>query len=603
MVKNKSPRTQWYRVDLHVHTPASFDYKDPDVKYIDILRRAEYRGIDILAFTDHNTVGGYMAMMREIEQLRFLEQSGRALADELRLLAEYRRLLDKVMVLPGFEFTATFGFHILGIFSPEMPVRYLEHLLLSLNVPDDVLDRGDPAAGSTADVLEAYRIIHEAGGLAIAAHINSAHGVMMKGLSFGGQTRIAYTQDRHLHALELTDLHKKGRGSTANFFNGTKPEYPRRMHLIQGSDAHSLDTFTEGKNVRSGVGERVTEMLLRDRSFEAIKEMLNGTDFSRTRPYNPDRQPYDYIQAAREEGPSLVQAFHDSPDRRGGKLHAIIADVCAFANTNGGTIYVGLGPSSSTKPKGINNVNDAITTLQNEINALLTPSLDVQIDAQETMGKTIIRILVPFGEDRPYALTDNKIYLRDEADTNLAVRDEIVNLVQQGLAFRTHQPPHEAPSNEAQPPAEKPAPMIPPAMDEEENDTLGPPRTGVEVAFVEDRGDTRYFTMRDLRNGSMVKNVTRTSARRLWHYAIKQFEGNPVKSSKVQWLDNIGLWRRYEKGGDVRYDLVQRVNGGNLRVYYGVTESGMHGRWEAFLADEDSEFTNGAPEESLNDFS
>ena len=88
--------------------------------------------------------------------------------------------------------------------------------------------------------------MNEAGGLAIAAHANAAHGVAMRGLSFGGQTRIAYTQDRHLHALELTDLHRKGRGSTQRFFNGTKAEYPRRMHCIQGSDAHALDTFQRG---------------------------------------------------------------------------------------------------------------------------------------------------------------------------------------------------------------------------------------------------------------------------------------------------------------------------------------------------------------------
>ena len=75
-------------------------------------------------------------------------------------------------------------------------------------------------------------------------------------------------------------------------------------------------------------------------------------------------------------------------------------------------------------------------------------------------------------------------------------------------------------------------------------------------------------------------------ARRLWHYAIKQHEGNPVKANRVDWLGEIGLWRRYEKAGSVRYDLVQKDNG-NLRVYYGVTENGMHGQWMQFLGEED----------------
>lgn len=589
MAREKNSRQQWYRVDLHLHTPASVDYHDSDATYIDILRKAEKRGLDIIAFTDHNTVGGYAAMMQEIEQLKFLEQSGRALADELRLLAEYRRLLDKILVLPGFEFTATFGFHILGIFAPETPVRYIEHLLLSLNVPPDVLERGDPAAGATADVLECYRIVNSAGGIVIAAHVNSAHGVAMRGLNFGGQTRISYTQDRNLHALELTDLHRRGRGSTQRFFNGTKPEYPRQMHCIQGSDAHSIESFHEGKNPRLGVGERVTEMLLRDRSFAAIKEVLEGTDFSRTRPYNPNRQPFDYIMAAREEGPSLVQSFHESADRKGGKLHAVVADVCAFANTNGGTVYVGMSASKSKKPSGVPDAKETIKTLMDEISRTITPPLDVDISVQETMGKSVIRILVPYGEDRPYAINDNKIYLRDEADTNLAVRDEIVNLVQQGLIFMRNDNGSSdynepTPSAEASLPAQAKSAL---RTAEHDNTTdIDAPRAGVEIASVEERNDARYFTMHDLRNGNMVKNVTRSSARRLWAYAIKQYESNPVAEKNVQWQDTIGLWRRYVKGGTTRYDLVQRSSDG-IRVYYGVTENGMHGPWEQFLNDDE----------------
>lgn len=585
MTSKRSQRSQWYRVDLHLHTPASVDYKDKDATYIDILRRAEFRGIDIIAFTDHNTVNGYAAMIREIERLEFLEQSGRALADELRTLAEYRRLLDRILVLPGFEFTATFGFHVLGIFPHDTPLRYIEHILLSLNVPPDVLDRGDPAAGATTDVLEAYAKIHEAGGLAIAAHANAAHGVAMRGMNFGGQTRIAYTQDKHLHALELTDLHRKGRSSTQSFFNGTKPEYPRRMHCIQGSDAHSLDSMKEGKNVRFGVGERVTEMLLRERSFDAIKEMLEGTDFSRHRPYNPGHQPYDYILAAREEGPSLVQSFHESMDRQGGRLYAIIADVCAFANTNGGTIYVGLSANKSKPIKGIGAANDAIKVLQNEIERLLTPSLEVQIDAQETQGETIIRILVPYGDDRPYAVNDNNIYLRDEADTNLAVRDEIVNLVRQGAILQPGDTPSVALNEAGQ------LSPVAPSVDQLETSTnaneVSAPRSGVEITEIDERSGTTYYTMRDLRNGSTVSKVTRTSARRLWHYAIKQYEGNPVKPERVEWVGDIGLWRRYQKAGSTRYDLVQRENG-HIRIYYGVTENGMHGSWAQFLEEENN---------------
>lgn len=590
MASKKKTRMQWYRVDLHLHTPASADYHDTDTTYIHILRKAEQSGLDIIAFTDHNTAAGYVAMMREIEKLTFLERLGRAHADELRLLAEYRRLLDKVLVLPGFEFTATFGFHILGIFSPAMPLRQLEHLLLTLNVPPHVLDSGETEVGASSDVLSAYRVINEAGGICIAAHANSTHGVAMLGLDFGGQTRMAYTQDRHLHALEVTDLGRRGRNTTQRFFDGTKPEYPRRMRCIQGSDAHNLNSITDkgGKITRFGVGERVTEVLLPERSFDALLEMFRSTDFSRSRPYSSSsRKPYDYIQAAREEGASLVQSFHESMSRRGGRLYNIVADVCAFANTNGGTIYVGLSPDKNKPPEGLTNVQEASNTLSKEINQLITPALEAEIDSQETQGKNILRIQVPFGEDRPYAIEEYKIYVRDEAETSLAVRDEIVSLVKQGLVFK------DAPSAELAPMAVSPIAPPPPQDNIPPQvatpvESITPPRAGVEIVGIEQRNDKSYYVMRDLRNGNIVKNVTRASARRLWHYAIKERESHPVEVDDIQWQGDTGLVKRYQRGNDVRYDLAQR-SGNEIRIYYGVTDTGMHAPWDVFLAPEDDE--------------
>src|SRR5215207_9453174 len=43
----------WRRIDLHIHTPASVDYHQPGVSILDILHRAEERGLDAIALTDH----------------------------------------------------------------------------------------------------------------------------------------------------------------------------------------------------------------------------------------------------------------------------------------------------------------------------------------------------------------------------------------------------------------------------------------------------------------------------------------------------------------------------------------------------------------------
>lgn len=572
----------WYRMDLHLHTPGSADYQESDVSYVDILRQAEVRGLDIVAFTDHNTVAGYRAMLDEIEQLSLLERLNRIQPDEKRKLAEYRRLLDKILVLPGFEFTATFGFHILGVFAPDTPVRQLEHILLNLNIPPAALDAGSSNVGASADVLTAYRRINEAGGIVIAAHANSSHGVAMRGFDFGGQTKIAYTQDPHLHALEITDLDRKGQRNTARFFDGTKPEYPRRMRCIQGSDAHRL--LADPRNTKHlGVGDRVTEVLLPERTFDALLDVFESNDFASTRPYRASHAPYDHVQAAREEGPSIVQAFHEGLTRRGGRLFAVIADVCAFANTNGGTVFVGVSTKPKDPPIGIPNTGEAVEMLRDEIEHKITPPLEVAVDVLETHGKSVVRVRVPRGDDPPYAIDDNKIYVRDEAETNLAVRDEIVQLVVQGRLKSDETPAPSQPAD-ARPTIEEPASVPPePARPEA---AIEAPRTGVEVIGSEQRKGVMYHMMRDLRNSNVVKNVTRSSARRLWHYAITEHESSPVQPDQVQWHGDIGLWKRYKRGGTVRYDLVQRVQG-ELRIYYGVTYEGMHGPWQAFVGEDE----------------
>jgi hypothetical protein len=174
------------------------------------------------------------------------------------------------------------------------------------------------------------------------------------------------------------------------------------------------------------------------------------------------------------------------------------------------------------------------------------------------------------GSDVPYAIDGTTIYLRQESETNIAVRDEIVALVQRAQKVGTTGS----------------------ADDEEQEEpqvTTGgvePPGTGVQILESVERKGTLYHTMKDLRNGSVVRDVTRSSARKLWRYAITQLETDPVKADQVQWSstnDRLGLRHASKRAGKVRYDLVQRMPEGDLHVYYGVTEDGIDGPWREFL--------------------
>jgi hypothetical protein len=617
----------WRRIDLHIHTPASTDYQQPSVSILDILRRAEERGLDAIALTDHNSVRGYADLWREIEDLELLEYLDRMTAAEKERLAEFRRLLAKILVLPGFEFTAQFGFHILAIFPEGTSVRLMEHLLLLLGVPEDRFGSGE--VGATTDVLRAYEILGDHGALVIGAHVNSTHGIAMQGLRFGGQTKIAYTQHPSLAALEVTDLlPASNRRSTARFFSGVKSEYSRRMHCIQGSDAHRLDRDPERES-NLGVGDRPTEVLVAELSFNALKQLFGSAEFDRTRPFSPP--PADPVKAARLDGNTANQAFHESAATKRTQS-AILRDVVAFANSGGGRVYLGLSAAEKRPIAGVEEPGALIAELTAEISAQITPAVPVAIEEVISDGKPIVVLEVPDGPQKPHAITPGGIFVRRGAESAPATRDEIVQMVTgsgpalspAGPALPQSAPNGKSPANQAQTDAprsrskataakavpaqrsqrEEPvadAPQSPPngpaapasvpksALEPYEEDVQPDPiapTTGVEVVDGFELDGDHYYTLRDLRHHKLIHNVTKATDRRLWRAAIAQREKGEFAEDAVRWEGDYGLWRSYrQRTGERerRYDLIYRGDG-DPRVFYGVSEAGMHGRWKDLLA-------------------
>lgn len=623
----------WRRIDLHLHTAASGDYQEPKVTALDLLRCAEARELDIIAFTDHNSVRGYADLWREIEDLELLEYLKRLEPAERDRLEEYRRLLGRVLLLPGFEFTATFGFHVLAIFPEGTSVRLMEHLLLLLGVPEERFGSGE--VGATTDVLRAYEILAQHGALVIGAHVNSTHGVAMQGLRFGGQTKIAYTQDEHLHALEVTDLvldtHRR---STARFFSGIKAEYPRRMHCIQGSDAHRLERDPQ-RDSNLGVGDRATEVLLPEVSFAALKALFLSDAFERTRPAQPD---LDEVSAARVDGNTASQAFHENLSTKRTGLGNVLRDIVALANGEGGTVFVGASPFEKRPIAGVPDAESASAEVRGEVAAQIAPLPEVAFDVLSSSGKQVLAIRVARGGEKPYALQPGAIFVRVDGESVQASRDQIVAMVREGSAPVGPRAASAAAAPIAVPPAsvsrasgngasgaEVPSPAssngplagstqrqdrrplasavamssttkdggsaggegaAPATLEEyQEQAETDPvtPTTGVEVVSSFEQDGVRYYTLRDLRYHKLIHNVTRQTGRRLWRSAIVQREEQPVDEADGRWRGDHGFWRSYRsRGGERRYNLLYRGEG-DLRVFYGVSEGGMDERWRSVL--------------------
>lgn len=575
---------RWVRADLHIHTPASEDYAEPHKSYLEILQEAERHDLQIIAFTDHNTVHGYESMHREIEFLETLERAQRLTAEEQSRLAEYRRLLAKITVLPGFEFTSHYGAHILGIFSPDRPISLIEATLLQLGVPAEELNNGVCAVANTKHVTEAYEIIARAGGLVIAPHANGPNGVITETLRMGtsGQARVAATQSPYLHALEFVNFYTDHEKFTSpTFYNGKTEHYARRMFCIQGSDAHRLrrSSDTNGDaNHYHGIGDRYVELLLPDTTFASLTALFASQEFDRVRVPKRDQKQWE-LDSLRVGPPGDRQVL-----RAESAVDEAWRDVAALANIGGGVLYLGCEPDGSAT--GVARPDQASETLRRSVQERVVPAPYLTMELLNYEGRDLMRVEVKASHQPPYMGVDGVIYVRRTGATVPADRGEVIQLCRRALAEGASSP-----------------------LDNGQE--LDLPRSGVEIISAQKRSGMWLYEVRDLRT---TAGVTRDRAQGLWAYAIGRHEdlrdGRVDIESQVKWHGRLGIWRAYRQGSRVKYDLVHRdANGVIDHIFFGVSDWGLSPAWQMLLGEraeesveqEASSFSDEEPQLSLDE--
>ncbi len=554
---------RWIRADLHIHTPASEDYAEPHVTYLEILQEAERRELEIIAFTDHNSVHGYEQMRQDIDFLQALERAQRLTEEEQIRLNEYRRLLAKITLLPGFEFTSHFGAHILGLFAPDRPVSLIEATLLQLGVSPDLLKSGACSVPDTRYVTEAYEVIARSGGMVIAAHANGPNGVITETLRMGtsGQSRIAATQHLSLFALEFVNFYTDHEKFTSpGFYNGKTEHYERRMFCIQGSDAHRLRRTNAGEGNawhKHGIGDRYVEFLLPDNSFAALKALFASQDFDRVRVPKRDQKQWE-VDTLRSGPPSERQVLRPNDPAA---VDLLWRDVAALANAGGGVLIVGVEKDGSGVV-GIARPDQVSDQLRRKVQERVVPQPYLTMELINYEGHDLIRVEVRAPEPPPYMGDDGVIYVRRDGETVSADRGEIIQLCRRAMAEGASSP-----------------------LDNGQD--LDLPRSGVEIVSAQKRAGVWLYEVRDLRT---TAGVTRDRAQGLWSYAISRYEdlrdGRIDIQSQVKWRGRLGLWRAYRQGNRTKFDLVHRdANGVIDHVFFGVSDWGLGEGWQALLGD------------------
>ncbi|NLV72569.1 MAG: PHP domain-containing protein [Actinobacteria bacterium] len=243
------PRIKKYRADLHIHSalsPCASDEMTPPA----IVNAALGAGLDMIAVSDHNSAGN-VAAVQEAARI-----AGETLA-----------------VLPGMEITSAEEVHVLALFpdveTAESVARHLRTLLpvaegnyYSFFGDQPLLDAEGRtvgtetaalAAATTLDLDEVVELVHNAGGIAIAAHVDR------KAFSVYSQLGL-FPTDAGFDGIEVS-----------RHFTSESPRLEEfaalGLPLTSSSDAHFLED----------IGAAVAELRMTEPTFSELVLALAGS--------------------------------------------------------------------------------------------------------------------------------------------------------------------------------------------------------------------------------------------------------------------------------------------------------------------------------------
>ena len=207
---------RWWKFDFHAHTPASNDFKQPEMTAEDWLLGYMIAGIDCVAVTDHNS-GEWIDKLKD--ELRDMEESGHFLYRPLHLF-------------PGIEISAQGGVHVLAIFDPSKTSSDIDALRGAVGY------KGQPGGTDRETEKSLSQVIDEItahGGLAIPAHVDKPKGLFR----LSGLALQKILEHPGVLAMELCDLDYSKPGA----YRSAKTNWAE----VCGSDRHDerdSDTFT-----------------------------------------------------------------------------------------------------------------------------------------------------------------------------------------------------------------------------------------------------------------------------------------------------------------------------------------------------------------------
>ena len=248
------PGLRFRKLDLHVHTPASYDFDDKNVTAAQIVDRAIAAGLDAIAITDHNS-GKWIDQVQEAASKKSL------------------------VVFPGVEISChggKSGIHLIALFDVDKDSNHVENLLSKLGIPPDKQGDIEALTDSNLGITAIVDIIQDSTwqGVAVPAHVTSAKGILE---DIRGNPRTKVIQHPTLIAVEATCFQKEDKKKRAvNLLDGNDPTYRRKLAVYQASDNPS-DTKS-GQHSLAGIGSRCAYFKMEIVNLDSLRQCFLDSD-------------------------------------------------------------------------------------------------------------------------------------------------------------------------------------------------------------------------------------------------------------------------------------------------------------------------------------
>lgn len=422
---NVEVEEKFYKVDLHVHSPASKDYKSKNTEdeFLKIIKKAKKKKLSIIAITDHNSIEGYQTFIKIKNELianrnKIEKKHTRNQKKKIEEIDKKLKLFTDILILPGIEFEVREGIHMLVIFNESIRIDQIVHFLTDGGFSKDDWGNEEPSYSPKWDVIDLFEESKKYNCILIDAHTDSDKGIYNTLQNSKRYRAQCFSNEQLVGAIYNNEVQKD---KLIKILQDSKYTRKNPLVFLKASDAHCADE----------VGKNVTWIKLKNLSFISIVTALQYPEDNVSVVYPRTKKFIDDLQKDKKT--------LGIPDFTGDNQGNLAKIICALNNSDGGHCVlgfsemkniIGLAFIAQNDKQRENKITEYLKTL-NECFKLIDGSFRFKINPYPLPNQKIIFSISIQKSDKLITLkSDNIIYTIENGVVKKLSGNEIQTVIE-----------------------------------------------------------------------------------------------------------------------------------------------------------------------------